>query len=170
VFSAPHSVFRNLAQRWRVAFRRFARRRPQATARGEGASHQRRCFKFSIDSVRVLPQHVVMRHVVERLPLSEPVFLILASIAVEPRHGYSILREVESLSGGRVRLSTGTLYGALRRLLDDGWIERFDTGDTSRDKQSYRLTSLGRRGLQQEHERLKHLARIASASLRTKEA
>lgn len=111
-----------------------------------------------------------MRHVAERQPLSEPVFLILASIAAEPRHGYSILREVESLSSGRVRLSTGTLYGALRRLLDDSWIERFDTGDTSRDKQSYRLTSLGRRALRQEHERLKDLARIASASLRTKEA
>jgi len=110
-----------------------------------------------------------MRHVAERLPLSEAVFFILASIAVEPRHGYSILREVESLSGGRVRLSTGTLYGALRRLLDDRWIERFNTGDTSRDKQSYRLTPFGRRVLLQEHERLIDLVRIASASLHAKE-
>jgi DNA-binding PadR family transcriptional regulator len=126
--------------------------------------------KFSIDTVRVLLQYVAMRHVAERSPLSEAVFFILASIAVEPRHGYSILREIENLSGGRVRLSTGTLYGALRRLLDHEWIERFDTGDISRDKQSYRLTSLGRRVLQHEHERLQDLARIASASLRAKEA
>jgi DNA-binding PadR family transcriptional regulator len=111
-----------------------------------------------------------MRHVVERDSLSEAVFLILASLAGEPRHGYSILKEVEVLSEGRVRLSTGTLYGALKRLLDDGSIERFSTDDTSRDKQTYRLTAIGRRVLQQEHERLKQLTRIASASLRTKEA
>jgi DNA-binding PadR family transcriptional regulator len=115
-------------------------------------------------------QHVVMRHVVDRLPLSEAVFFILASLAAEPRHGYSILKQVEILSDGRVRLSTGTLYGALRRLLDDGCIERLATGDTSRDKQTYRLTAFGRRVFQQEHERLKQLTRIASSSLRATEA
>ncbi len=117
-----------------------------------------------------------MRHVVakndeaEPLPLSEPVFLILLSLVQGPRHGYALLRDAESLSGGRVRLSTGTLYGALRRLLVDGWIERFDTGDTSRDKQSYRLTPTGRRFLQLETERLRQLARVASTRLRTQEA
>ena len=111
-----------------------------------------------------------MRHVAERPPLSEAVFFILASIAAEPRHGYSILKEVELLSDGRVRLSTGTLYGALRRLLEDGSVERITTSDTSRDKQTYRLTALGRSVLQQEHERLKQLTRIAASSLRVKEA
>jgi DNA-binding PadR family transcriptional regulator len=111
-----------------------------------------------------------MRHVVEALPLSEAVFFILASLAAEPRHGYSLLKEIEVLSSGRVRLSTGTLYGALRRLLDEEWIERFETQDTSRDKQTYRLTALGRRVLKQEHDRLKQLTAIASSSLRVKEA
>ena len=110
-----------------------------------------------------------MRHVAEA-PITEPVFFILASLAKEPRHGYSLLKDIEALSGGRVRLSTGTLYGALRRLLGNGWIERFETDDTSRDKQTYRLTSLGRNLLQQEHERLKQLTRIASSCLRVKEA
>ena len=55
-------------------------------------------------------------------PLSEAVLLILLSMAEEPRHGYAILKDVEELSHGRVRLSTGTLYGALRRMLDDRWI------------------------------------------------
>jgi len=110
-----------------------------------------------------------MRHVVEA-PVSEAVFLILASLAEEPRHGYSLLKDIEALSGGRVRLSTGTLYGALRRLLENGWIERFATTDTARDKQTYRLTSMGRSLLQQEHERLKQLTRIASSRLRVKEA
>src|SRR5882762_1335364 len=106
-----------------------------------------------------------MRHVVEA-PISEAVFFILASLAEEPRHGYSLLKDIESLSDGRVRLSTGTLYGALRRLLESEWIERFETKDTSRDKQTYRLTALGRKVLHQEHQRLRQLARIASARLR----
>ena len=57
-------------------------------------------------------------------PLTEPVLLILLSLAEKPRHGYSLMKDIESLSNGRVRLSTGTLYGALRRLLEDLWIER----------------------------------------------
>ena len=66
------------------------------------------------------------------------------------------------MSGGRVRLSTGTLYGALRRLLEDGWIERFEEKDNARGKQAYRLSPLGRRNLQQEVRRMKHLTRVAS--------
>ena len=62
----------------------------------------------------------------ETFALSEPVLLVLLSLAEQPRHGYSILKDVESMSGGRVLLSTGTLYGALQRLLDNGWIERVE--------------------------------------------
>ena len=97
-------------------------------------------------------------------PLSEPVLLILLSLADEPRHGYALMKDIESLSNGRVRLSTGTLYGALRRLLNDRWIERFETEDTSREKQAYRLTLMGRTHLQAELERMKKLTR-AGASL-----
>jgi DNA-binding PadR family transcriptional regulator len=96
------------------------------------------------------------------MEVSEPVLLILLSLADHPRHGYAILRDTEEMSDGRVRLSTGTLYGALRRLLEDGWIERFKEEDTSRGKQAYRLTSLGRRNLQTEVSRLKQLTRVAS--------
>jgi len=94
-------------------------------------------------------------------PMTEPVLLILLSLASQPRHGYAILQDAEHLSAGRVRLSTGTLYGALRRLLADGWIERFEADDDSRGKQAYRLTALGRRNLQVEIDRLKHLTRVA---------
>ena len=59
-----------------------------------------------------------MRHVMER-PISEPVFLILVSLADKPRHGYALMKDIEALSEGRVRLSTGTLYGAIRRLLEE---------------------------------------------------
>jgi DNA-binding PadR family transcriptional regulator len=118
-----------------------------------------------------------VRHVAEKQedgaankPVSEPVLLILMSLAERPRHGYALMKDVEALSGGRVRLSTGTLYGALRRLLDDAWIERFQQEDTSREKQAYQLTRLGLRRLELEVDRLKQLTRAASARLKTREA
>ncbi len=114
-----------------------------------------------------------MRQVVseqDAKPLTEPVFLILTSLAAQPRHGYALLQDVERISNGRVILSTGTLYGALRRLLEDGFIARFEQEDTSRDKQAYQLTAQGRRQLQLEVERLKQLTRAATARLRASEA
>lgn len=113
-----------------------------------------------------------MRHVAPEAgtqPLTEPVLLILISLAGQPRHGYALLKDIEGLSNGRVRLSTGTLYGAIRRLLDAGWIERFEQPDTSRDKQAYRLTAAGRRQLQAELNRLKELRRAGIARLRWSE-
>jgi len=103
-------------------------------------------------------------------PLTEPVLLILASLADDARHGYALIKDVERLSDGRVRLSTGTLYGALRRLLEATWIEEFEQSDRSRDKQAYRLTALGRRQLQTEISRLKHVTKVATARLRRGEA
>ena len=114
-----------------------------------------------------------MRHVAieqDAASLSEPVLLILASLAGKPRHGYALMKDIENLSGGRVLLSTGTLYGALRRLLESRWIERFAQPDTSRDKQAYNLTAEGRRHLEAELDRMKQLTRAAAARLRTREA
>jgi DNA-binding PadR family transcriptional regulator len=116
-----------------------------------------------------------MRHVVTKenipdvRPLSEPVLLILTSLADQPRHGYALIQDIESLSGGRVRMSTGTLFGALRRLLEDGWIQRFEQADTSRQKQAYRLTAAGRKQLQLELDRMKQLTRAGVARLRSSE-
>ena len=94
----------------------------------------------------------------------------ICSLAEEPRHGYAILKDVEGLSGGRIRLSTGTLYGALRRLLEDGWIEFFREKDASRDRQAYRLTRAGRAALDTEVSRMKLLTRVASLRLSRTEA
>ena len=81
------------------------------------------CFvqKFApLDNPYSVMQHVIMRHVVkDAKPLSEPVMLMLTSLASEPKHGYALLKDVEELSNGRVQLSTGTLYGAIHRLLED---------------------------------------------------
>lgn len=106
----------------------------------------------------------------DTLPLSEPVLLILLSLADQPRHGYSIMKDIEEMSLGRVILSTGTLYGALRRLLEDDWIERLDQKDASRGRQAYRLTSRGRKNLQVEVSRLKHLTRLANLRVAMKES
>ena len=102
-------------------------------------------------------------------PLTEPVLLILLSLAEEPRHGYSILKDIEQISNGRVVMSTGTLYGALRRLLDDDWIERFDEKESSRGRQAYRLTADGKRILQFEVDRMKHLTKLAALRVATSE-
>jgi DNA-binding PadR family transcriptional regulator len=117
-----------------------------------------------------------MRHVARETidtpgqPLSEPVLLILLSLAAQPRHGYSILKDVEFLSNGRVKLSTGTLYGAIQRLLAADWIERVEEEDTSRGRQAYALTTVGREGLTTEISRMKMLARVATLRLAKGEA
>jgi len=107
-------------------------------------------------------RHDVRRHVE---PLSEAVFLILVSLSGEPRHGYAILKDVEALSNERIRMSTGTLYGALRRLLEDRCIERFREQDAPRGRQAYRLSSMGRKVLSGEVARMKALTRLASERL-----
>ena len=104
------------------------------------------------------------------LPLTEPVLFVLLSLAGQPRHGYSIIKDVERMSEGRVILSTGTLYGALQRLLANGWIEDYEEEESPRDRRAYRLTARGRRNLQQEIERMKHLTRLAGVRIARKEA
>lgn len=103
-------------------------------------------------------------------PLSEAVLYILLSLAEQPRHGYSILKDVEEMSGGRVVLSTGTLYGAIRRLLEDHWIERIKQQDTTRGKVAYRLTTAGLTRVHQEVERMKQLTRMARMRVAAREA
>jgi DNA-binding PadR family transcriptional regulator len=58
------------------------------------------------------------------LPLTEATFLVLVSLVLGPEHGYAIMKDVRDLSEGRVVLSTGTLYGVLKRLLEGSWIRR----------------------------------------------
>jgi DNA-binding PadR family transcriptional regulator len=112
-----------------------------------------------------------------REPLSEQTFLILLSLAEEPLHGYAIVGRVADLSDGRVRLGTGTLYGAVKRLLGAGWIRRVG-GGTKRDgivepprtRKAYELTQLGRSVLGSETNRLRALVRAASQLRVTRDA
>lgn len=98
------------------------------------------------------------------LPLTEPTLFILLSLAPGPRHGYAIMKDVQALSESRVVLSTGTLYGALKRLLEQGWISRIDdpaANDTARERKAYTLTEQGRRTLGVELARLQKLVKVA---------
>lgn len=100
----------------------------------------------------------------DQLPLTESTFFILLSLAPGPKHGYAILKDVEALSDGRLVLSTGTLYGALKRMLDGVWIERVpdpEPDESNRERKAYRLTELGRRILDAETARLRRLVGLA---------
>ena len=88
--------------------------------------------------------------------LTEATYYILLSL-VSPRHGYGIMQLTEELSGGRVRLAAGTLYGALNALSSKGWIIQLPTDDESRRKE-YQLTEKGMQVRKKEVARLRELA------------
>ncbi len=89
------------------------------------------------------------------LPLTEAVYYILLSL-MEPMHGYGIMQNVETLSGGRVRLAAGTLYGAINTLLERGWITALPGARDSRKKE-YQITNLGKEAVAAEINRLQEL-------------
>ncbi len=89
------------------------------------------------------------------LPLTEAVYYILLSL-MEPMHGYGIMQNVEALSGGRVRLAAGTLYGAINTLLERGWITALPGARDSRKKE-YQITDLGKEAVAAEITRLQEL-------------
>jgi DNA-binding PadR family transcriptional regulator len=95
------------------------------------------------------------------IPLTEPTYFILLSLSPEPKHGYAIMKDVQEISENRVILSTGTLYGALKRLLDQGWIIRMEEESASRDRKVYKLTEHGQRVLKDEIMRLQNLLMAA---------
>jgi DNA-binding PadR family transcriptional regulator len=92
------------------------------------------------------------------LPLSPAMFHVLVALADGDTHGYAIMKEVERLTAGAVRLSTGTLYGIIKRLLADGLI-RETAGDDRR--RSYSLTPFGKDVARAEAARLEQTIAIA---------
>ncbi len=99
------------------------------------------------------------------IPLTPPVFHILLAISDGARHGYAIIKEVEVRSRGDVRLSTGTLYAAIKRLLGDGLIEETDSGkavaNVDERRRYYCLTVLGRKVARAEVNRMIELVHVA---------
>lgn len=104
----------------------------------------------------------------EFLPLTPAVFHILVALGDGEAHGYAIMQDVLARTQGSVRLSAGTLYGAVSRLLDDGIIEeceeRPDPEMDDTRRRYYRLSDLGGRVLAAEANRLTDLLRAARAT------
>ncbi|MFD4031646.1 PadR family transcriptional regulator [Streptomyces sp. NPDC058637] len=92
-------------------------------------------------------------------PMQEPTLLLITALADAPRHGYALIQEVAAISGGRVRLRAGTLYGALDRLRGQGIVkvEREEVVD-SRLRRTYALTDAGYEVLGAEADRLRTTA------------
>ena len=93
------------------------------------------------------------------LPLTPAMFYVLVAMADGQAHGYAMLKEVEQLTSGAVRLSTGTLYGIIKRLLADGLVREQRTDDPRR--RSYELTPFGRDVAKAEAARLEQTLAIA---------
>ena len=91
----------------------------------------------------------------EHIALTEAVYYILLSLE-QPMHGYGIMQNAETLSGGRVRLAPGTLYGALNSLLEKGWIIALP-GEKNSRKKEYQITARGREIVKAEIQRLEEL-------------
>jgi DNA-binding PadR family transcriptional regulator len=112
-------------------------------------------------------------------PLREPTLFILLALSKGRKHGYAILKDVEALSQVRVVLSTGTLYGALARLLEQGVVRKSTDdrgGDSSgslsrsgsadiRVRKVYELTQFGRRVLEVEINRMRTILAMAGREL-----
>ncbi len=102
------------------------------------------------------------------LPLTPAMFHVLVALADGRTHGYAIIKDVEELTGGAVRLSTGTLYGIVKRLLNEGLIREAARsgreprgGDHAERRRSYELTPFGRDVARAEAARLETTLAIA---------
>ena len=87
--------------------------------------------------------------------LTEAVFYTLLAL-YSPLHGYGIMQQTEEMSQGRLKLSAGTLYGVLSKILDKKWIKELPVEEGSRKKE-YLITALGREVAQNELQRLEEL-------------
>lgn len=86
-------------------------------------------------------------------PLTEALFYILLSVRT-PNHGYGIIQNVAEMTGNRVVLGPGTLYGAINSMLSKGWISLYSEDKESRKKKEYLLTGIGREVFHNEVKRL----------------
>ena len=102
------------------------------------------------------------------MSLTEPTFFVLTALVGEPRHGYGIVGEVDELSGGRVRLKIGSLYGILDRLVTEGMVELDrEEAHHGRLRRYYRLTTAGLAAVRDEAARLAANARVATRRIQS---
>ncbi len=102
----------------------------------------------------------------ESTEVREPTFLVLTALAAGPLHGYGIIQVVQSISGGRVMLRPGTLYGALDRLAEAGLVSvDGETVEQGRFRRYYKLTGVGADVLSTEVDRMAGNVRTARERL-----
>ncbi len=95
--------------------------------------------------------------------MREPTYFVLAALLAGPLHGYAIIKRAEEMSGGRVRLATGTLYTALDRLTGEGYVRLVsDEIVNGRVRRSYGLTDAGSAALRAEAQRMAEAARLVT--------
>ena len=101
------------------------------------------------------------------LPLPTATFHILLALGGEEKHGYAIMRDVELLSEGLVKIGPGTMYGSIKRMLSEGLIEesenRPEADSDDERRRYYRATELGEAVRQAEVERIAKLLKNASS-------
>lgn len=98
-------------------------------------------------------------------PLTPAVFHVLLALAGGKLHGYAIAKTVLAQTSGEVRMGPGTLYGTLRRLLDQGWVVVSDSPEgVDERRRYYRLSGLGKRALETEVQRMDALVRTARSA------
>jgi DNA-binding PadR family transcriptional regulator len=103
--------------------------------------------------------------------MREPTYFVLASLLQGPLHGYAIIKRAEELSGGRVRLATGTLYTALDRLTTEGYVQLVsDEIVNGRVRRSYGLTDPGAAALRAEAVRMAEAAQLVTGDGRSARA
>lgn len=91
-------------------------------------------------------------------PLTEVMYYILLSL-IEPMHGYGVIKNVESMSDGRVVLAAGTLYGALNTLLKNKLIVLIGEDENNKRRKLYQITDDGTQLLKYEIERLSSMVK-----------
>ncbi|MEC1672982.1 PadR family transcriptional regulator [Bacillus mojavensis] len=101
----------------------------------------------------------------KHLPLTETVYYVLLSL-LHPAHGYIVMKNIEDLSGGRVKMAPGTLYGAIENLLKYQLIEPYPSED--RRRKTYIITELGRNVLWKDMERMERLVDITRQEVNKK--
>jgi DNA-binding PadR family transcriptional regulator len=105
----------------------------------------------------------------EVLPLTPATFHALVALANGPTHGYAIAKEVEELTGGRIVMGPGTLYGSLQRMVASGLVREArnpgDGGLHAERRRYYEITPLGAEALRTESERLLRAASLAQVRL-----
>lgn len=94
------------------------------------------------------------------VPLTEALFYILLAVRT-PNHGYGIIQDVGEMTGGRVILGPGTLYGAVNSMLSKGWISLYSEDKESRKKKEYLITTIGKEVFKNEVKRLNELVENA---------